>query len=275
MPTTFDDYLIAIRKQYEVAKQGLYSGYLIKPSPAQLRNLCLLLFQNKLNKSDEEIFILFFEGNEDGNLKKSIANFDVEKFRAIVNFLKGKSERTSAVSLNLIAVLVGFEPRPYAKFLRSGSLITSPLRIEEEKIIVLKPMERFIKVSNKSVSMKRMLSFVALGIVLLLVGYVVKDFWFTEKECMQWQKDHYEPVDCNITGIGTLNKTEPIDVSKKNLIKIAVTKNTPFFNNGKAVVWYCKVNGKPEFFSTHGIHPLTGKALKPITNYIIEKYVKK
>ena len=57
------------------------------------------------------------------------------------------------------------------------------------------------------------------------------------------------------------------------LKRIEVTKATSFFVAGKAVVWYSKVNGKPEFFTTHGFHPVTGKPLKPITYYMIHKYV--
>lgn len=31
---------------------------------------------------------------------------------------------------------------------------------------------------------------------------------------------------------------------------------------------------RPEFFNIHGIHPVTRKALKPVSEYIIDKYVK-
>ena len=66
----------------------------------------------------------------------------------------------------------------------------------------------------------------------------------------------------------------PFNENQSQLIKIEVTDTTTFFKNGKPLYWYCKVNGKPEFFNTHGLHPETKNALKPVSEYIIEKYVK-
>lgn len=275
MTATFEDYIHAIRNQYEVAKLETYSSFLINPSPAQLRNLCLLQFENKLSKSDESVFMLFFETSDALTLRKRITTFDVEKFRAVGNFLRGKSEKTNAVSLNLIAILIGFEPRPFAKFIQNERETPLPSKMEEEKtVIISKPMERIKEVSNSTISMKKIINFVAFGVVLFLVCYVVKDVLFPEKMCMQWQIDHYDLVDCSISGITSVNKIEPIDPSKKILRKVQVTKKTPFFRDGKAIVYYCKCDSKLDYFNASGFHPENGKALKPITNYIIDKYVK-
>ena len=48
-----------------------------------------------------------------------------------------------------------------------------------------------------------------------------------------------------------------------------------FFNNdGSVRVWYGKnVSKELEFFTDLGLHPETGKTLKPITQYMIDKYV--
>lgn len=45
--------------------------------------------------------------------------------------------------------------------------------------------------------------------------------------------------------------------------------------NEKAIIWYSKVGDSIEFFNTHGMHPETGRALRPITSYIINKYVRR
>ena len=112
---------------------------------------------------------------------------------------------------------------------------------------------------------------------LFSVGYTAKDLIIEDKECMQWQTDHYEYVDCNSNTLqGFLEiPVEPADESRAKLRKIEVTENTTFFVNDKPVVWNSKVNGEPEFFNTHGFHPITGKPLKPITKYMIDKWVKK
>ena len=78
MVKTYDDFLIAVKQQYDEAKNGKYSSFLLHPSPAQLRNLCLLLLENNLSKSDEEIFSVFFQVTEGKDLKRSIENFDIE-----------------------------------------------------------------------------------------------------------------------------------------------------------------------------------------------------
>jgi hypothetical protein len=94
---------------------------------------------------------------------------------------------------------------------------------------------------------------------------------------MQWQKDHYELVDCSSVkqGITTQNEVKPIDNSTINLKKIEVNRQTQFFKNGKPVVWYSKIKGKLYYFNSYGINPETGKPLKPITDYMIDKYVMK
>jgi hypothetical protein len=67
----------------------------------------------------------------------------------------------------------------------------------------------------------------------------------------------------------------PFDEKTKSLQRVMVSDTTTFFVDGKAVIWYCKVEGVPEYFNGPGFHPITGKALKPITKYMINKYVKK
>ncbi|MQP52692.1 MULTISPECIES: hypothetical protein [unclassified Flavobacterium] len=94
---------------------------------------------------------------------------------------------------------------------------------------------------------------------------------------MQWQKNHYEVVDCKSENQQALLKQYdiiPFDEHQSKLIKIEVSDTTTFFKNGKSLYWYCKVNSTPEFFNTHGVHPETGTALKPVSKYIVYKYIK-
>ncbi|UPT69895.1 MAG: hypothetical protein M0D53_12230 [Flavobacterium sp. JAD_PAG50586_2] len=113
---------------------------------------------------------------------------------------------------------------------------------------------------------------------LFFVGYTTKNLVFPEKQCMQWQVDHYEKVDCQDEADTLFANApiEPIDERAIDLRKIEVCDTFPFFCGGKAVVWYCKVDEEPEFFDGPGagFHPITKKQLNPITDYIIDKYVK-
>ena len=284
MNTTFEDFVNAVKQQYELAKNGIYSGFLLNPSPAQLRNLCLLLLENNLIKSDEEIYRVFFQVPEGMALRKAVENFDIEKFRALGNFLRGKSVRPNAVSLNLIAVLVDYQPRPFNKYLKTNA--------HSDVVIVSKEKQDFQGIETlfyglsesggnddavKRSSIKQLSRIGVAAVLFLTSGYTINQAFFSEKECMQWQKDHYERVDCSSEkeGIVATNEVIPIDESAIHLRKIDVNKQTLFFKNDKPVVWYNKANGKLSYFNSYGINPETGKPLKPMTDYMIKKYVLK
>lgn len=260
----------------------MYSGFLLNPSPAQLRNLCLLLFENGLSKSDEEVFIVFFSAqNEPFALRKNIENFDVEKLRSIGNFLKGRSQRTNTNSLNLIAIMLNYQHRPYHKFLKSGSLAIVEKSLETENDIQIHPsipdnkqeIEKF-QTKDRSIAFKEIFR-IGIVTVLLLAFYCIKQEFFPKKQCMQWNKDHYEAVDCHTVNqeMTLISSIIPLENREFNLKKIAVNQETIFFKNGKPQVWYGKINGEVVYFNAHGTNPESGKPLKPITEYIINKYI--
>jgi len=57
---TIEEYIKAVKAKYEEAKTGEYSSFLMNPSPAELKILCLLLFDNGISKQDQEIVDVFF-----------------------------------------------------------------------------------------------------------------------------------------------------------------------------------------------------------------------
>lgn len=281
MVNTFDDYILAVRSKYEVEKNKIYSDFLLKPSPAQMRELCLLIHDKGLSNKDKEVFELFFRTKPDTTLRKAIENIDVEKLKKICNFLNGKSQSTSPNSLNLIAILVDFELRPFGHFLNSNlkqESVEIKSLIESDNTIktFVQEIETKRPESNKNFKKKIAIGFLGL-IGLTSIGYTAKNIIAPEPQCMQWQKNHYEVVDCNGENQqGLLKQFDiiPFDDHQSKLIKIVVSDTTTFFKNGKPLYWYCKVDGKPDFFNTHGIHPETGKALKPVSEYIVRKYIK-
>lgn len=280
MPNTFDAYIIAVRSKYEVEKNKKYSDFLLKPSPAQLREFCLLIHDNGLSNKDKKVFELFFKINPDSTLRRAIEKIDVEKLKKICNFLNGKSISTSQNSLNLIAILVDYELRPYSFFLNSDlideddeikGIIESGNSIktfvQKETLQTTKPRKNYMK--------KIAIGFIGL-VGITSIGYTAKNIIAPEPQCMQWQKNHYQVVDCNSDiqqGLLIQNEIIPYNETQSKLVKIEVSDTTTFFKNGKSLYWYCKVNGKPEFFNTHGVHPETGKALKQVSEYIVGKYI--
>jgi hypothetical protein len=144
---------------------------------------------------------------------------------------------------------------------------------ESEPTQVPMSISTFVNIDEKPKSKKtEYLIFIAVFTVLSIFIYLA----FPKKDCMQWSGDHYEEVTCDleVQGIGTYIPVEPLDERIINLRKIQACDTTTFFKNGEAVIWYAKVGDSVDFFNTHGRHPENNKPLKPVTQYIIDKYVK-
>lgn len=283
---TFEEYKNAIRSQYGVKKIEDVSGILLNPTPAQLRNLCLMIFDNSVSKSDENILRLFFKVKEEENLRRTIENYDIGKFKPIISFLKGEKDSDNFTRIELAAFLVDFNPRPYAKYLQNGNtgqrsnlVVLSQGEKEEsdrDNLLAERRVEKEATIDYNvrlNPRKKAVIIFVAL-LSLFFMGYTVKNIIFPKKECMQWERDHYEAVDCTSgkIGAGQLEDIVPIDESVMKLKKLDSNSKLIFFKNDKPLVWYSKNDGVVELFNTPGFHPETGKPLKPITKYMIEKY---
>lgn len=281
----FDDYMKAVRLKCEEEKSGKYGSYFLVPSPAQLRNLCLVLFDNKLDKIDEAIFRLFFKVKDGEDLRKAIENFDVVKFRAVKNFFTGKNEKTNMHTINLIAALVDYPSRPYNKFLKEDTEEVEKIQtqdkntpVEEEHILTYTPQNNQQDVTpTKSRSKHKALIFFLIAISLVTGGYMAKDICFPTKQCMQWQEDHYEVVDCEVKRLGlvSISPVEPLNEDLLEFKKVKLKKGMEFFKYKKPLYYYYKVSRDSiEFFNAPGLHPVTKKPLNEISPYIIDKYVK-
>ena len=276
---TFEEYKSAIKSQYEENKYVDVSGILLNPTPAQLRNLCLMIFDNSLSKSDENVFKLFFNLKEEQCIRKCIENYDIARFRPIISFLKGEKDSENTTRIELAAILIDFNPRPYNKYLLNGKIDArgkseASALVEVKELIESNSEERRTDekagATNKSLEKKATIFFAVL-FSLFFMGYTVKGLFFPEKECMMWKEDHYVAVDC-LNDAGVLGQIIPIDENVMKLKKLDSNKKLNFFNNDKPVVWYYKNDGVVELFNAPGFHPINDKALKPITKYMIKKY---
>jgi len=282
---SIDDYKKGIKAKYEEAKEREYSGFLLNPSPAELKNFCLLLFDKGYNKWDQEIVNRFFELDEKSSNRKQIEYFDVDKLRPISNFLKGRTDATRIVNLDLIAVLVDFNTRPYRKFM-SENKEELPASAESNEILKLEKEEKeekievifFEEFKKKSVSKRVIFAMLPL-LVLVAAGYGVQNIFFPDKNCMVWVGNRYEAVEYD-----KVKDSAAVIPVNQNILddfkKITVCDTTTFFKKGDSnnpLVWYGKSPDKKEYeyFNQPGLHPETRKTLKPITKYIIRKYILK
>lgn len=272
---TLVNYKKAIKDKFKAEQKGIYASFLLNPSRALLRDLCVQRLKNNPSKEDLKTFSLFF-GFEFEVTSLNKLKVQTDKFRPIETFLKGETDLSNKEGINLAAILVDYEPRPYLKFEKSNIEVEPDDLNETEEI---KPDKDKIdttdKIDKPNIGLKKKIGIGVLSVLTLFsVGYTTKEIVFPTKECMQWQKDHYELVDCDIKGLMSFSETIPIDAHQLQLKKIKVDTNTVFFRGNEPVVFYYKVNGELQYFNQLGNHPETGKALKPISHYIINKYIK-
>lgn len=299
---TLEDYKQAIQAKYENEKSGDYGSFLINPSRAKLRDLCNIHYQENGNSDDLAIFRNFFgfEFKEDNSkeLKKQ-----TDKFRPLETFFKGETDLTDISGVDLAAVLVNYNPRPLNRFIKVNGIKTQASIEENTSYTIVdksidftteeKKKEPIIKydhpgkttvamqstlaqIQHKTISVKQMFKILILFVIISASAYGMKELIVPKKQCMQWQNDHYEIVDCISSTQVTEenNEIRPIDEEELKLKKIEVSLKTPFFQKNKAAVWYCKKDSKIEYFNAAGFHPENDRPLKPISQYIIDKYIK-
>jgi hypothetical protein len=275
---TLEDYKIAIKAKYETEKRGAHSSVFINPSRAKLRSLCLEIFKSKKDQSDLNVFSSFFRFDFSPSCSGKLKG-QTDKFRPIETFFKGETNLVDVEAINLAAILVDFQPRPFLKFSKSDRNVGSE-KTEEFAGLDKKNETLHIPMATKPYLKNTFFEKTSTKTVLIIL--VALSFAFTcyftfqKKQCMQWSGDHYETVDCELYTNDPVKfkSIKPLDKNLIDLKKIKVCDTTTFFKNGEAIIWYSKTENGIDFFNTHGRHPENENALKPVTHYIINKYVK-
>jgi hypothetical protein len=275
---TLEDYKIAVKAKYEIEKRGTHSSVLISPSRARLRSLCLEIFKSDRDQSDLNVFSSFFRFDFSPSCSGKLKG-QTDKFRPIETFFKGETNLVDVEAINLAAILVDFQPRPFFKFLKSdwkkGSEKTEEfagLGKKNEKLPILISTKPYLKNTFLEKKTKKTVLIILVALSFVFTCY----FTFQKKQCMQWSGNHYETVDCELytNDPSKFKSIKPLDKNLIDLKKIQVCDTTTFFKNGEAIIWYAKTENGIDFFNTHGRHPENDHALKPVTNYILDKYVK-
>ena len=284
---TFKDYKKAIKKQYEIVKKDDVSGILANPSPAQIRNLSLIILDKGISRKEEELLRLFFGTKENESLKKSIENCNVDKFRPVISFLKDETDSENSIRIEMSALLIDFKPRPYSVFSNTDDLelITSTSENQlmsnfvKDVEVTNNPSDLnkngVVKTKSNTVPKKR----IAIGLFSLVgafsIAYTIKDMIFPNKECMEWKEDHYEMIDCQSEQVGFTNTKiiKPYDKIEFGRKELTVCDTIKFFKGDKPVVWYSKKDNVVQFFNMDGENPENDAEIKKVTPHIIEEYV--
>lgn len=283
----------------EKRASGPLSPELIRPTPARLKKECLAVCEKRYVKKDEMALRSFF-GQQDDIAKyiTAIKKCDIDKFRPLRKFMDRDIAATDDKNIALLAWLIDFEPRPY-QYGQSYAVV-SDNQVEKEGVIATKQEEEtFIPKQDTpgstgaepekngggqktgSVFKSRLGWMLLLVPVVLLFGLYLllnKDgarsvqgiFHPGIKECMYWTGDQYEAIACDqkkgdtaIIAIDTFRLVHLKRINKPDTLTA--------FSLGK--VWYIKLNGNVEFYTSAGLHPVyPDRRLKPLTAYMLNKY---
>ncbi|MGB3149403.1 MAG: hypothetical protein WBB27_01975 [Maribacter sp.] len=306
---TSDSYQKEVLEKYKKDRGGaMMSGFLINPTRSRIREACLWLLERRKEKDDEYILNRFFQFKEGENRARHIQGLKSEKadkFVPVINFLKGRVQKTSPENIELISWLIDFKPRPYQEYLKSYNLISelghSKLEdIDKQKGSDINRLDKFSK-KEKEIGKKKLpetkrneekkkkrsriitISIsVTFAMTILILGMLKwnanhPNSILKETECMTWADSLYVTISCDqspLSKYGT--QVKPIDKMKlKNMRKVEVSAGYKFFSeDGKPLIWYYKnKENKHEFFTSPGLHPVNGETLRKITPYIIQTYV--
>ena len=192
-------------------------------------------------------------------------------YRGIAEKIEHENEDISIKQLAVITGLCKYlEYENYQDFVKSNdrSRVDKPIEIEPP---VVKPT---VETLPKKASLNNYKFYILLGVICILLfglyNYMNRQRW------MVWKEDHYTEVDFD---------AKKYDIKQLKLYKEdrilsfkkveATCLYTDFFNpDGSVLIWYGKNRDKQlEYFTDLGLHPETGKTLKPISGYMINKHI--
>ena len=286
------DYINAVLADYYTKKAANQLPFDMKQlSPARFKAASLEVGRERYDKKDERLLKAFFgEAADQKACLKAIDECKIDKFKPLINFLREKTTtRTDDKNVELLAWLINFKDRP-CEYGKKYSADTAPDIPKDPPVDrqdnvqpkvpgdgqdepKTKPGEpEKVKGNGKKV--------VITFTIVVALGMTV--YWFWPKSsaanpgpqaCMYWAGDHYQPIRCDKKLDNTL--VIALDSDKiVHFIKIAYQDSITF--NAIGHVWYAKYRGNMEFYTSDGFHPIDpGLRLKPITPYIIRKYIRK
>ncbi len=148
-------------------------------------------------------------------------------------------------------------------------LRTKRLEIEEEKSTEETKNSLFFLLNFLRRNRTTLIIAVSGVIILLMIRTFFSEKW------MMWEGDQFVETEFDGHKVESGQLLLFNEIQMHRFKRIAPNCDTRFFDvNGNAQLWYGKNSkGKLEFFTDLGKHPETGKTLRPITRYMIEKYV--
>lgn len=330
-------YTAEVLQHYQAKRNAnSLSQRFIELTSVNLKEECMAVCQERYLKADAETLRIFF-GQSDGKdaFLLAIRKCHPDKFKPLVNFLKGATTSTKLKNIELLAWLIDFERRPYdfrkqygvnlraledlpakqeaaieeapAAGAATGEVLPEPAIPAAEREAITEAMpaaagtgeplpepptsqeettgvtEPAATPAPEPVSRFKKRRAVVAVLVIILMSIAAVGYWQQRNNkglpvtaagpqgCMYWAGDHYEQVPCSQKLGDTpvvLLDTEKLRNFKKIMQPDTITAKS------KGFVWYVKINGHIEFYTSAGFHPIDQRLrLKPITDYMIRKYI--
>lgn len=155
MPTTFAQFKEEVLALYQAKKNRQeLDDLLVNPSPAKLRDYCLIRLSEGLPPEDIEVFQKFFDPlRREKNLEEAIAKYNTGSLKALQKFALNITQDPEDRVVKLLAILVDYQPRPF-RFtydnLVQDIIKDSPL--EETGLTIKNDTENISSASNDSLS---------------------------------------------------------------------------------------------------------------------------
>lgn len=265
------------------------SPLLNQPTPGSLRAACANLCQERFDKKDQQILQAFFGPCENQTAcMNAIIDFEVDKFRPLWKFITGRIADTRVENIELLAWLMDVQPRPFQPGYPYEKLPTKPRPVCNENTdnteispiaettvkseVVVDPVAVMPDIEARPVSFDKRRIYIA-GFLLFFITVSVCLIWIVMPRggCMYWTGYRYEAVACDKKIEGALVIAADTD-KLQHFKKISHPDTITLKALGH--VWYSKMNNEIEFFTADGYHPIQiHYHLKPITRYMIEKYI--
>lgn len=280
----FDRFQQAVWEAYHTKRA--HESELENPRPAALRNYCLTVWNSRPLPKDREMLGQFFSaGTTDEEIERSIRQFDTDKFKPIINYLKGETKNTKEKNIKLLAWLIDFEPRPYAAWRQQIINETAGTGQTDEPVSpaaeapvewaeqVLDDGETVGPAFEKSQVRTAIGKRIGWGLGMAAIASVILFFALAPdaKQCMYWHEDRYVATHCAADESDGTLRIALNHEQLSNFRKITRADTLTLADVNK--VWYSKINNVVEFFIAPGFHPVhRDRALKIASKHIIEQH---
>lgn len=111
------DYLDDIVAYYRTGERTASLPHrLMRPTPGGIKDECLSLCKYMVDKNDLKMLATFFGVERDTNsVIRAVGRCDRDRFKPLVNFLKGLTNSTEDLNIELLAWLIDFPGRPFGE----------------------------------------------------------------------------------------------------------------------------------------------------------------